>query len=55
MLILVDVGALLLELGVTGLTDLDNTRESRRVSVVRGDKAGDGIGVGIPYGCGWRP
>lgn len=40
------------ELGVIGLKGLDNTRfESRLASIVRGDTAGDGIGVaGIPYG-----
>lgn len=44
------MGALPLELGVTGLTGFDNTKgESRRASAVRGDSAGDGIGlVGIP-------
>lgn len=42
-----DGGTLLLELGVTGLTGFDNTKdESRRVSAVRGDNAGDGIGAG---------
>lgn len=57
LLLLDDVGTLLLELGVTGLTVFDNTKgESRRVSAVRGDNAGDGIGAGgMPYGCGWRP
>lgn len=49
-----EVGTLLLELGVTGRTGFDNTKdESRRVSAVRGDNAGDGIGDGgMPYGCG---
>lgn len=47
LLLFADVGALLLELGVTGLTGFDNTKdESRRVSAVRGDNAGDGIGDG---------
>lgn len=57
LLLLEDEGALLLEFGVTGLTVFDNTKdESRRVSAVRGDNDGDGIGDGgIPYGCGWIP
>lgn len=43
---------LLLELGVTGLTGFDNTKDgSRLVSAVRGDNAGEGIDAGgIPYG-----
>lgn len=47
LLLLVEVGALLLELGVTGRTGLDNTKdESRRASAVRGDNAGEDTGDG---------